>query len=159
MNNIFISALFAVLLGAAAAFAWQSIGNFSISPLNLALPFLKYGYEKYVSKKGDFSTLNKITDVFNIEDQIKVISYPVFQGGPKFQTIYVFLGISFIISIVLILIPFKATTILGFMLSISYTVAFALNLYDMNNIDLLQLPIPVYANLVLSSVGLFISTI
>ena len=154
MNSILRSVIFVSILIAISSFPWQYFGKSSVVPAKMTFPFAKYIFQKYIQRKGEFSKLHHINEVFPLSDDLKILSYLPFQGGPKYQTIYILLGISVLFCIFFIGIPSKSLNATGFIISIAMTIAFALQMHDVYSISLTNLQIPVYLNLAASTLGL-----
>lgn len=150
------SLIFASLFILFGSFAWEYFNETPIAPGKMAIQFVQYFYQKYVKKEGEFSKLNQITDVFEKTKDFRILAALPTNGGPKYQTIYVYLGIVFIICIVLVTLPSSVTQTIGFFISISFTVAYALNLQEIRGIPLDKLQWPVYANFGASTLGLLL---
>ena len=154
MNGILRSIIFASALIGICSFPWQYLGKYPIVPAKMAIPYSKYILKKYVFHDENYTHYKRLSDIYQENEDLKVLSYLPFQNGPRFQTIYLVMGFTFIICLILIGIPSKFLNIFGFVFSIAFTVAFSLNLVDIYQIPLTQLQIPVYLNLLASTIGL-----
>ena len=154
MNGLLRSIIFASALIGICSFPWQYLGKSAVVPAKMAIPYTKYILKKYISRDESYAKYNKLSDIFQDNEDLKYLTFLPFQNGPRFQTIYIVMGFTFVLCLILIGIPSKFLNIFGFVFSIAFTVAFSLNIADIYQIQFTQLQIPVYLNLVSSIVGL-----
>jgi len=146
--------IFVTCLFVSGSFAWIKVQDNPICPSHMIIPFMSYFFEGLIFQSKKYSMIRSIDQVFGLVDNLKPLSLSPINGGPKFITVYVFMGIFASVSLALVIIPWAPSQVLGLMASLVYTVAFVLNTAQFNFKIVLW---PVYANAIACFLGLFIT--
>ena len=155
IKPLILSLFFISIIYLIGSYSWDKILNDSICPSQMIIPFFKYFFHNYIKKSNEFSDIKFLYNIFIKIPTLKSLSYLPVNGGPKFITIYKFMGIFNCIIISLLLIPNYYFQILGLSISLIFTLTFSLNLMDIKNISLLKLSYPIYINIIFTFISLF----
>lgn len=142
-----------------SSYKWDTINSTEIKPLNMIVPFFQFFTNNILNYNPKFADLDDFSDVYQLSEETYALSLPASFGGPKSQTLFNFLGSTFVFGTLLLAIPTYFTHICGSMAFISMTFCFLLFQTQYLNISFLKVEWPIYGSLLANTFNLYMSVV
>lgn len=139
------------------ALPWVPMGKEFFSPGQLVIPYAKFFLKKANVIKNNDDIADNFGDVMTYDKSLRFLTNPPADGGPSNQIIFILIGACMVAAILFFVIPTKLTRIIGSLIALSTTAAFAIAMIFIEHKEIAQLGYGLYGTLGVAFVLLVMS--
>lgn len=130
--------IFIPLLIFAGTCSWGYYAHQHFSPIRCVVPFSKYLIDRFILRRGDAAKYRQVLEVFIDVRELRSLAVPHDKGGPVNQQIFVVEGFALLLSLFLIAFPLSGVQVIGFIISVSSALGYAISMQLFEGVPLLS---------------------